>query len=426
MKQKTKDRLSFALLIFAVAVFSFEYGLIAGIWDYPPAPGVRKLYKSLADMTSHWKNDLGFRPTRTLVRGYGSDRPKCALLAPTAVQAGHILISGLTPNHGTLQTVVLIDRKGEEIHSWPVDYDLLDPDGPGSRHVFFHGLAVFEDGSLIVNFDDGRVLARIGPCGEMLWRTMGLFHHAVSRSHDGTIWTLRDSGGSHDTRIVQVNPDNGKILKSISLMDDIMKPQGLQGIMATHTRESENEPEFLFDPFHLNQVEALDPETAKSFPMFEAGDLLISLRNLNLLIVVDSDTAELKWWQIGPWFRQHDPHFLKDGTIMVYDNNMGFGHSRILSVGPATGELKVLFEGSEKTPFYSWRRGKVQILPNKNLLITESEKGRAFEVTAEEELVWEYNNVYDEASNGVVSNAIYLPPDFFNEGVLECGLSNQK
>lgn len=105
---------------------------------------------------------------------------------------------------------------------------------------------------------------------------------------------------------------------------------------------------------------------------------------------------------------------------MVYNNNMSFEKSNIMAIDPSTNEVRVLFEGSEETPFYSWRRGKAQLLPNKNLLIAESEKGRAFEVTPEGELVWEYNNIYDAESNGVVSNAIHIPPGYFDEDALSC------
>ena len=48
---------------------------------------------------------------------------------------------------------------------------------------------------------------------------------------------------------------------------------------------------------------------------------MISLRNYNLLFVVDPDTWKVKWYQIGPWRRQHDPEFNGDGTITVFNNN---------------------------------------------------------------------------------------------------------
>lgn len=426
MNEATKDRIAIGILLFAVAFFAFSYGIAAGLWDLPPSKSVRQLQKNIVDLAFYWQNDIGLRPTRTLVDGYGSDRPVAASPNPDAIEPGNVLISGLAPHRETLNTVILYDREGTELHAWPLDYEVMDPDGPGSLNVIIHGLAVFEDGSIIVNFDGGQFLARIGACGDVIWQTEGEFHHSVSRSHDGTIWTLLADEDVIETYIVQLDPNSGEILKKISLLDDIMESNQMQAIIALRTDEDEDEVKYMADPFHINQVESLDPQMAESFPMFEAGDLLISLRSLNLVAVLDPETAKVKWWRIGPWHRQHDPQFLHNGTILVYDNNMSFHKSKIMTVDPETDEVEVLFEGDEKTPFYSWRRGKVDLLPNNNLLIAESEKGRAFEVTSEGKLVWEYNNIYDEESNGVVTNAIHIPPDFFEKGALTCAADTRQ
>ena len=145
------------------------------------------------------------------------------------------------------------------------------------------------------------------------------------------------------------------------------------------------------DALHLNHVEALSPELAPAFPMFKAGDLLVSLRRLNLLMVIDPVTETVKWTQTGPWMRQHDPHFEASGKILVYDNRSieNYNHeaegrpamaSRILEFDPRTEQTEVLYEGSREEPFYVFRMGKNQRLPNGNILVTEPDPGRAFEL----------------------------------------------
>ena len=58
--------------------------------------------------------------------------------------------------------------------------------------------------------------------------------------------------------------------------------------------------------------------------------------------------------------------------------------------------------------FFSKARGGAQQLPNGNVLITETDKGRAFEVTLEGEIVWEfYNDVWRDRRGKNKRGAIY-------------------
>ena len=54
-------------------------------------------------------------------------------------------------------------------------------------------------------------------------------------------------------------------------------------------------------------------------------------------------------------------------------------------------------------------------LPNANTLITESEAGRAFEVTPEKKIVWEYFNPHrgdeDPKLIATLFEVVRLPPD---------------
>ena len=50
------------------------------------------------------------------------------------------------------------------------------------------------------------------------------------------------------------------------------------------------------DLFHLNDVEALSNSIADQYPLFETGDLLISLRDLHLVFVMDPITEIVKWY----------------------------------------------------------------------------------------------------------------------------------
>lgn len=400
--------------------FSYGYGLLTVKAKIPPYSLLKAAYDTLKDQSAHWRNDLGLTPTRHLVT-VEPGSPVIKVLDGDKAAKGFKLVSGLTAGRTTLHGALLFDEKGTEVHFWPIDYSKLDPDGRDPENVYLHGIEIFEDGSIVVNFDDGNALAKISTCGDTVWLINGPFHHVVSKSFDGTIWTLeKSSDDSKDEFFVQIDPNNGEIIRRISLIQDVIRPNNAQGIFEIRMKNQEPKPQLLADPFHTNDIEFLDPKIASAFPLFDAGDILISLRNINLVAVIDGHSFATKWWSHGPWHRQHDPDFLSDGTISVFNNNMNYGKSDIVRINPQSGEIIVSIRGSEDLPFYTGIRGKHEVLENGNILITVSQSGRAFEVDPQGKKVWEFNNTYDIDRNGVINKVMQIPPGFFNEGIFDC------
>jgi hypothetical protein len=91
---------------------------------------------------------------------------------------------------------------------------------------------------------------------------------------------------------------------------------------------------------------------------------------------------------------QHDPIPLENGHLMVFDNRGYRQKSRVLEIDPFKRVIVWQYVGSSEAPFYSKTCGTNQRLPNGNTLITESDNGRAFEVTREGEIVWEFYNPF--------------------------------
>ena len=90
--------------------------------------------------------------------------------------------------------------------------------------------------------------------------------------------------------------------------------------------------------------------------------------------------------------RQHDPSMLENGNILVFDNGVRTRRSRIVELDPLTREIVWTFEGDPPAEFYSIQMGACQGLANGNVLVTESQKGRAFETTRDHQVVWEFFN----------------------------------
>jgi hypothetical protein len=416
------EKWGMAAFVGSAMVLAGFAGMAAARNDWFPNPQVTLVVETVRELRAHWKNDLALEPTRHLVParapGEGKGFEGLRVHRPGAATPGYTLVAGLSPDQErSAFEVALYDATGKRLHAWPVDYAALDPEGPEPLHVMLHGMEVFPDGSLAVAFDAGRAIARIDACGTPLWTRQGGYHHAITADEAGGLWAWRDE------TIVRLDAETGAETRRLDLRKDVLPAAGGQeGALSIRSFiDGGSDPlRYDSDAFHANDVEPLLPGMAAAFPGFEAGDLLVSLRELNLVAVLDPDDGRLKWWQHGPWLKQHDPDFQPDGTITVFDNHSGSDASRILSIDPGSREVRVLFAGSAETPFYSWQRGKHQVLPGGNLLLTESEHGRVLEVAPDGTVIWERDRGWDAERNMVVTEARHLPPDFFPDGPPAC------
>jgi hypothetical protein len=64
----------------------------------------------------------------------------------------------------------------------------------------------------------------------------------------------------------------------------------------------------------------------------------------------------------------------------------------VLELDPVRREIVWEYGSAPEQRFFSAKRGGSQKLPNGNVLITDSESARAFEVTPEGDVVWEFLN----------------------------------
>ena len=408
------ERIIKIAFVVSFGVLCLVYGVLAVLYNLFPAPQIIEARGTAIDLAQYWRNDLSLEPTRHLVPADDPDRVAYHVLRPDLVPPGATMIGGLAPDREKLQGVTLYDELGVEIYHWSIDYEALDVDGEGEANVMLHGLLPFADGSLAVTFDNGNVIARVDACGKALWVTPGRFHHGVTAGDDGVIWSWDEE------ILVKLDAETGEILDEIALEADLIEAKDLYGVFSIHTVENPDGITYQGSAFHANDVEPLTRDLAPAFPEFEPGDLLISLRELNLVAVLDPDSRELRWWIHGPWFRQHDPDFLPDGRISVFDNRMGLGASQIVVIDPKTNEWEVTLKGSDELPFYTWQRGTHQILPNGDILVTEPERGRVFMTDADGEPIWIREMVFDAEQNYIVTVALQVALDFFADDAFAC------
>jgi len=86
-----------------------------------------------------------------------------------------------------------------------------------------------------------------------------------------------------------------------------------------------------------------------------------------------------------------------------------------MAVDPATDVVEIVYQGSKEAPFYSKYMGKMQFLRNGNLLVTESVRGRVFELSKENEVVWEYISRFDKKNVLLVQEGSRYPKSYFGK-----------
>jgi hypothetical protein len=311
------------------------------------------------------------------------------------------------------------------VHQWSVSFTRIWPNPThvqgrqiNDSDVYVFACQLYPNGDLLVVFHgmekntQGLGLAKLDKDSNLIWKYSARVHHDVAVGEDGTIYTIAQQ--TLDTPIkslsfiplpwqvdylVMLSPDGKELRKPISILHALHNSQysTLLSPLETALKPRENRPldlevERLLllqqDVLHANSVKVLSKALAPKFPDFKAGQVLMSLRSLQSIIVIDPSTDSIVWGACGPWRYQHDAHFLESGRLLLFDN-LGSPHgSRALEYDPRNGSFPWSYPGVDNAPFLTKERGMAQRLPNGNTLLVVSEQREMIEVTSDNEVVW--------------------------------------
>jgi hypothetical protein len=328
----------------------------------------------------------------------------------------------------------LIDMRGNEVHRWEMSFKQAWPQAThvanplSDSQIHWFSCRLYANGDLLAIYHaDGDTpygygLVKLDKDSKLLWTYGENVHHDVAVDEDGLIYTL--------TQEIQTQPPTG-IDRSLSfpLLADslvVLSPQGQEleriplleafrdspyALMLTSsTKQSilldDNTPPPTVsapgsasasnlsrrrrDLLHANSVRVLPRALAAKFPLFKPGQILISLRNLDALVVVDRHNRSVVWACSGIWRAQHDAECLENGRLLLYDNAGAYNkRTRILEYDPLTQAISWSYTDENSRPFYAVMRGMKQRLPNDNIFIVDPDHQHLLEVTREKELVWE-------------------------------------
>lgn len=369
-----------------------------------------------------------------------------------------ILLSGFFKDEDTNE-LRLIRRDGTLINRWPLHYSEIFPHPDHVRqtpasdwNTDIHGMVIHPDGSVVFNFEYAG-LVKLDRCGKKIWTLKHETHHSVELAEGGGYWVLGQRyiedippaqtpyppflPPFRESKILKVSA-SGEVIKEISI-PAIFYKNNMEAILTSapyyyYGRSSLKS--YSKEIVHPNKVVELGSALAKDFPLFSAGDLLLSVRSLNLVMVIDPDNSEVKWWRVGPWKRQHDPEFVPGGKILVFNNNahIAFSYdpfggdeqifrtsldtprvSNIIELDPLTDKFTVRygFGGKPGQELLSVIRGKIDATAPGGILVTENDGGRAFEIDDKGNIVWQYINRYDDDEVAELTEARAYSKEYF-------------
>lgn len=327
---------------------------------------------------------------------------------------------------------LLMDMDGRILHRWTL---------PGDGAYEWPYVELCPDGDLLALAIDAQI-CRLDWNSQLLWQLPLRVHHDFYHAEDGDIYVLAHQddivfAGCLPIPIVHdylaVLDPQGKLKRQISLYEplqdlittdhilplhrNIIRPRRFLDLITwrfTHGHMFGNRS--IFDIMHSNSVEIITRDIPGLGPQ---GSLLISMRQPDLIAVIGPDESSLLWhWGPGNLQKPHHPTLLDNGNILIYDNGDLRPCSRIIELDPVARKIVWQYQADPPERFFSATRGSNQRLPNGNTLITETTKGRIFEVTPDGRTVWEFFNPNitddDPPQREVIYRALRItnPPDY--------------
>lgn len=228
-------------------------------------------------------------------------------------------------------------------------------------------------------------LFKLSRDSQVVWTRKIPAHHDVRLLRDGRLLTLttyarhlpaREGAGGRvlaeeyiaDNGIAWLDR-NGVLLEELSIYDSLRRSSEVKLQTVADT-----------DLLHCNAVQATTD-----------GKVLITSRNQDLVALIAPKTNEVVWaWGQGKLSGPHSGRMLRNGHVLVFDNGLGRGRSRVVEVDPRTDRIVWQYAAEKPEDFYAESGGYCQRLRNGNTLITNSPNYTAFEVTAEGRVVWRF------------------------------------
>lgn len=422
------DKLAKWVSVISAALLLVFSGIVIAEYKFFPYDVIRNAKNGLEAMLqledTATLNAIAFEaPNREAgphITTYAADAGPEALL----ITGGFYQHLDLCPDHGCAAWI--IDRAGNTLHTWEVDpaeivqgAEGFEP-GLDAANIRVVGTRSLPDGGLLMTLHARNTfpytvgLVRLDKDGAIVWKSLDGAHHWFDLDPEGNIYISYAQARPvprfvADTPITSHCPldayhgdglaiydPQGNMLRSFDIAE--LLADSPYAAVSYATRDG-------CDPYHLNSVEYLTAAKAARVQGAMAGDLLVSLRENNMVALINSESGEISHAVIGRTTAQHSPRLLNDGTVAVFDNLGGKrdgAGSAITRVDLTTSESSKLYPlpngpANDLPPFFSGDGGHIDISPDgQRMMISSKTQAISFEVEiATGRVLWSIEKILD-------------------------------
>ena len=253
---------------------------------------------------------------------------------------------------GHARVALLTDMQGRVLHRW---HHRMRPRAERTQFDSpnFFRAHLYENGDVLALLP-GESLVKLDRNSKVIWEMEMRVHHDLDVQPGGDIYVLtrhaRKVPGLDPDRLVvedfiEVLQANGQQKRRVSVLQAFERSAFAELLHRSEVKRG--------DVLHTNTVSVLDGRFADRAPWLSRGNVLISSRVLDVVAVVDMEEETVVHAWAGSFRKQHDPHLLETGQILLFDNRGAGDASSAMEFDPTTDEVVWEYRGTDTDPFFS-------------------------------------------------------------------------
>ncbi|MFK7928751.1 MAG: arylsulfotransferase family protein, partial [Myxococcota bacterium] len=225
---------------------------------------------------------------------------------------------------GDSATARLMAMDGSIVHEWKTSWEQVFPQQVGQQkppRPYLRRARLLPDGHLLSLFVDKGAF-RLDRQGQVVWAWTGGAHHDLALQDDA-VWVLardpelRPEVDPHtpmiDDALVRLDPNTGALRQRFTIWQAVEDSAYAPLLKKVRMRGDA-------DPLHSNTVRILDGRFESVNPAFSRGNLLVSVRHTDWVLVIDPRLQRVVWALTGPWHQPHEPTLVEPGHLLIFDN----------------------------------------------------------------------------------------------------------